>query len=378
MNAKPIIGLLAIISCWSGTAQAKCDSLLRSLSSYSSDRLVSQYKRVIACDTKVANQVFPQFMREAGDADTLIALSLAAIDHDIWNPVWEMLGKISSYEARDEVASRIGMTCNYNTKVVGFIQGAYYGLRDIEFGQWDDALLTCESQDFEDWLIKQVEDPPPKLYDEKWSALADALAQRLHAGSLPHLARGAIVAASNGGPFDAILMKMEAAVDPPLGEEMLPSDRKALDESLLGMARQLDTDKARAVADRLANSGSDALAADLLPVVYPGRRKGGRYEYGGASIEAGTCDGEQTAILHYAILREPGKRWIIMQSAEEPLRSFKPRLSKCEIDEPWPIVVSPEPMENNSAMSTWIDEITKNWEDKGYTVKLREEKPLDI
>ncbi len=368
------LGLLA----WSSSAEAKCDHLLRGIDGAGADRLVAQYKKVIACDTKVANQVFPQFMRAAGDADTLVALSLAAMEYDIWNPVWEMIGKLSSYDARDEVAERVGLSCEYNPKVVGFLQGAYFGLRDIDFSQWDDALVSCKSASFEEWMIQLVEDPPPKLYDEKWSAIVDALVKRRGRDSLPHLAKGAVVAAGNGGPFEAILMQMENAVAPSLGEEMNPEDRNALEESLVGMARELEPDKARSVADRLANSGSDSRAAELLETVYEGRKLGGYYWYGGAAVEAGDCEGEKTAVIHFANIAEPGKRWIIVNDSEEPLRSFKPKLGKCQVDEPWPVLVSPEPFEQKGGASSWIETVLPSWEEKGYAVKTKGEKDIKL
>lgn len=368
------VGLLAV----SSPAQAKCENLLVGLDGMDGDQLVAQYKKVITCDTKVANQVFSQFMVAAQDAETLVALSLVAIDADIWNPVWSMINKLTSYEARDVVSSRVGLNCVNHPKVVGFLQGAYYGLRDIEFSQWDDALVSCESKEMTDWLVQQVEDPPAKLYDEKWSALADALVQRDQAAALPHLTKGALLAAKKGGPFEAILMKMEAAVAPDLGETMSPEDRTALEQSLVGLARQLPPDLARSIADRLANSGSDAKAAELLPIVYPDRKKGGSYLYGGVAIEAGDCGGEKQAVIHYAQIQEPGKRWIVMPAVEEPLRAFKPRLSKCTAETPWPVLVSPEPVPSSSAISTWLQSIVKEWEQKGYTVKTKEEKAISL
>lgn len=373
-----IPALLAAAVIGSGTAHAKCESLTRSVEHLGGDQLVAQYKKVIACDTKVANQVFTKFMMAAGDADTLVALSMAAIDADIWNPVWEMIGKLSSYDARDEVAERLGMACEYNPKVVGFLQGAYFGLRDIEFSQWDDALVACKAEPFDNWLHDQVKNPPPKLYDEKWNALSDALVRRLGVDSLPILADGAKVAAGNGGPFESILMKMEMAVAPDLGEDMNPEHQAKLEESLVAMAQDLPPEQARAIADRLANAGSDNKAAELLPTVYPGRDSAGHYYYGGVSVESGECEGEKIAVLHYAIVADPGIRWIITSAVEGPLRSVKPRLSKCTVDVPWPVLVSPEPLEAKGDVDDWLDSIVTTWTDKGFQVKTRGEKEIKL
>ncbi len=377
---KQFFGLSALITLALGAsaAHAKCDSLTGNVDLLAGDQLVARYKKVIACDTKVANQVFPKFMVAAGDADTLVALSMAAVEADIWNPVWEMVGKLSSYEARDEVAERLGMACEFNPKIVGFLQGAYFGLRDIEFSQWDDALVACQTPEFDNWLYEQVRNPPPKLYDEKWNALADATVRRMGADSLPILADSAKVAAGNGGPFESILMMMEGAVAPDLGEDMDPEHQAKLEESLVAMAQDLPPEQARAIADRLANAGSDSKAAELLPTVYPGRASGGIYYYGGVSVEAGDCEGEKTAVLHFASIADPGIRWIITAAVEGSLRSVKPRLNKCTVDAPWPVMVSPEPFENKGDINAWLDDIVNTWTEKGYQVKTRGEKEIAL
>jgi hypothetical protein len=360
-------------------AHAKCESVTKGAETLAGDQLVSQYKKVVACDPKVANQVFPTFMRGAGDADTLLALAMVAIDADIWNAVWEMVGKLSSYEARDEVAERIGMACEYNPKVVGFLEGAYFGLRDIDFTQWDDALVACQASGFAAWLQQQVENPPPKLYDDKWNALADALVRRLGPDALTVLATSAVVAAGNGGPFESILMKMETAVAPELGEAMNPADQARLEEALVGMAQQLGAEKARAIADRLANAGSDSKAAELLPTVYPGRAQGGVYWYGAITVEAGDCEGDgKTAIMHTALVGDPGARWIITTAVEGPLRSVKPKLSKCTVDAPWPVLTSPEPFSDKGEMDPWVAGLVNEWTAKGYAVKLKAEKEIRL
>jgi len=378
MKSAGIVLLAIGLFGFSARAEAKCETLLTGLSGMEGDALVSQYKKVVACDSKVANQAFSQFMVAAQDAEALVSLSLVAIDADIWNPVWGMINKLTSYEARDVVSQRVGLNCVNHPKVVGFLQGAYFGLRDIEFAQWDDALVSCQSQEMTDWLIQQVEAPPAKLYDEKWSALADALVRRDHADALPHLAKGALVAAKKGGPFESILMKMEASVAPDLGDTMSPEDRAELEGALVGLARQLSADMARSIADRLANSGSDGKAAELLSVVYPDKKKGGFYLYGGASVEAGECNGQKQAVVHFAQVQEPGKRWIIMPAVEAPIRAVKPKLTKCETAQPWPVLVSPEPLPNGAAVSTWVQDIAKEWQAKGYEVKTKEEKAISL
>jgi len=360
-------------------AASKCEPLLQGVDKMTGEQLIAGYQKVVACDAKVAQQVFPQFARVTGDADTLVALSLAAIDADVWNPVWEMIGKLSSYDARDEVALRVGAACATDAKVVGFIEGAYFGLREIDFQQWDDALITCEAPAFDEWLVKQVSEPPPKIYDDKWSALANAFVKRRQRDALPLLAESALKAAQNGGPFEAILMLMEAAVAPAWGDDMAPEDRAALDRILVDMARGLGPDKARAIADRLSNSGSEARAAELLGTVYPGRSIEGAFWYGAASVEAGKCEGKEgpkQAIVHFFPVANPSAYWIILPLVLEPTRALKPKLLKCRLEEPWPVVVSPEPFAAKTDIATWAAGVARQWEATGYVVKVKEEKEI--
>jgi hypothetical protein len=378
MNVTVTLSALFVLF-HAGVAHAKCETLTQGIANLGADQLVAQYKQVMKCDIKTANQVFPQFMRAAGDTDTLVALSLAAIDADVWNPVWEMIGKLTSYDVRDEVANRVGMTCASDPKVVGFLKGAYFALRDIDFLQWDDALVTCEDTEFQNWLVEQVGKPPPKLYDDKWGALMAAVVHRLGPTSLPLLAKAGIAAAANGGPLDAILAQMDSAVAPALGYDLTPENRQLLEETLVGMARQLPPEKALAVADRLATSGSDARAAELLPIVYPGRQQNGFFAWGGASIEAGTCNGQKQAIVHYAAILEPGKRWIMTGVAEPTLKDFKPKLTaKCQVTTPWPVVLSTEPLKSATDAATWALSVVKTWEEKGFVVKTKDEKTVEL
>ncbi|MBN1335095.1 MAG: hypothetical protein JXB39_03955 [Deltaproteobacteria bacterium] len=379
MKALPIaiLGCLAL-PCAAGAAPDKCDPLLEGIDQLSGEPLIAAYQKVIACDPKVAQQAFPQFMRMAGDADTLVALSLTAIDADVWNPVWEMIGKLSSYDARDEVALRVGSACATDPKVIGFLQGAYFNLREIDFQQWDDALLTCDAPAFDEWLVRQVTDPPPKVYDDKWSALAHAVVKRKQRDALPLLAEAAAKAARNGGPFEAILMLMEDAVAPAWGEALPPEDRAALESIMVDMARDLAPEKARSVADRLTAMGSETRAGGLLGAVYPGREIEGAFWYGAAAVEAGQCGNQKQAIVHFSFVVNPATYWIILPHVPEPARSAKPKLVKCKVDEPWPVASTSEPFASKADITAWVAEIVKEWEQKGYVVKTREEKDIPL
>lgn len=360
-------------SAWAGP----CDVHAKKADSATGPALTAAYKDLVKCDKSLAEANFVKFMASAKDSDSLVELSLAAIDADIWTPVWTMIGKITDYEARDEVAGNIGLACASHPKVPKFLQGAYFGIRDIEFSQWDDALMTCESPDLLAWMATQMENPPTSSYDEKFSTLAHAYAKRQGAAALPTLAKGALKAAKEG-PYDAILTQMDEAVAPSMGEEMSADDRKALEDALIMVAKGVDPDKARAVADKLANSGNEAAAARLLPMAYPDRVKaGGSFLYGAASIEIATCKGEKTAVIHWAPVTEPGKRWVILGDVEAPMRALKPKLEKCTSEGgPWGVATTPEPVGSNDDIETWAQTFGAPWAEKGYALSLKEEKPV--
>ena len=74
---------------------------------------------------------------------------MAAIETEVWTPVWRVLSHDAlDYDVRDQVATVIGEKCTENPKIVAFLKGAYFGLRDLEFQQWDDALVACQDADW--------------------------------------------------------------------------------------------------------------------------------------------------------------------------------------------------------------------------------------
>ena len=374
-----LITSLAILFATAPTAHAKCQTLINQAERLSGERLVAGYESVIRCSAKEAQPAFFKFMQQAGEPDTLAALSLVAIDSDIWTPVWEMIGKISDYSARDEVAELVGNSCNEHPKVISFLQGAYFGLRDIEFQQWDDALASCDSEEFQAWMVQTIESPPPKLYDEKWETVTKAFVVRQRTASLSTLVNAAAKASENGGPFDAILAHMESAVMPEFGIEISVDGRESLEKSLLDLAKQIAPDRARAVAGKLSNAGSESAAASLLPTIYPDRvQTGGGFLYGAAAVESGVCDGANMAVLHVALVTETGKHYQLQSALEGPMRQLKGRLTKCQVVEPWPIVVSGTPLGKKDDIEPFVDQLSTMWTMKGYEVRRRNEKTVDI
>jgi hypothetical protein len=368
---------------WTSSANAKCESLVRNGARQSGAQLIKTYERLIRCDKNEAQDAYITFMQQAGSGGTedLSALAMVAIKNQIWNPVWEMIGKISDYNARDEVAAIIGEQCAEQESVVNFLQGAYFGLRDLDFKQWDDALLTCTAPAFEEWLIRSVENPPAKQYDEKWDTLASVVVKRKKAGALEHLSTAAIKAAANNGPYDTILTHMADAVDAPFGQEPSPEDKKALQNALVSVAKKVDPERALAVAGQLSDAGAQSLAASLLGTIFPDRMSsGGVFRYAAAAVESGICkDGAKTATIHLAVVKEPGKRFDFFQEVTEPLRATKARLKKCAPDVyPWPVWVSKTPLAKGVDAEDAVTPLVQDWEGRGYKVNIRSEKTITL
>lgn len=356
-----------------------CDALVRQAESQEGAALVGTFGKLVACDKDQASAAYKDsFLRRAKDLDTLHALSMTAINADVWTPVWKQLEFVKDYSLRNEVTVRVGQECAENPKITKFLESSYLALRDIEFERWKKAFVSCDDKALAEWMKSSVEKPPEKQFDEKFNALVGIYTEKARNAALPALTKGAIAAAEKG-PFDTMLMQMDAAVTPALGGEMPAADKQALEASLVEVATNVGTDKARTVADRLANAGAEEAAARLLPRLYPDRvQPGSRFLYGAAAIEAGDCGGEKSAVIHVASVTDPGKRWNVLGDVEGPMRAAKPKLKKCKSEGEWSVATTPEPLKNAKAMEDWIAEIEKNWADKGYEVKTAKEKGIDL
>jgi len=364
----------------SAEAEASCQYLVRRAAASSTSTLARNFVSLARCSQEEAEASFNSLLPRAKTVDSLVGLSMAAIETDVWNPVWRVLSHDAlDYDRRDQVAQAIGAKCTENPKIVAFLKGAYFGLRDLEFQQWDDALTACQDPGWGEWLNEQAQNPPNSMFDDKYNALLSVVGTRQGPEALTVYAKAAIKAADSG-PFDAILMQMEAAVQPGIGEPIVPENKARLEAALVEIASNVSKEKARSVADRLANAGATTAAAGLLPKVYPDLvDESGGFLYGAASVERADCDGTKSVVLHVARVEEPGKRWIILNDVRAPLQSVKPRLSKCTSEgSEWGVSTTPEPVANSKAVDAWTDTLEAQWEGKGYDVSVRKEKTISL
>lgn len=372
--------LLTTLSLLSSPAHAaSCTTQLGKIESLSPEAVAPAFADLVKCDRKIAEANFEQYLKRATEVDALVALVMAAVDGDVWNPAWTALGKISSYDARDEVAERVGEMCGDHPKVVNFLQGAYFGQRNVEFQQWDDAFPACPDDALWSWAEGQVKSPPPRTFDEKYSTLVGIYVKKLRGDALPVLAEATVKAVETGGPFEDLLRGMSDSVQPQMGREIVPADQAKLVEALVGVAQKVPVEQASQVAGELANAGAEGAAASLLPKLYPDRvQGGGGFLYAAGTIEAGDCGGKKTAVFHYGTATDAGKRWAILGDLEPLAREAKPKLKGCTVEEPWPVVHSPEPIKNAGEADAWAATLVKEWEGKGYEVKTQKEKPIAL
>jgi hypothetical protein len=351
-----------------------CDTYLRKASTSEGETLVKAFEGLLKCDHEQAQVAFDDFMRGSKNVGTLVKLSITAIDAKAYTPIWNMLEKIPDYNTRDEIAKGVGDHCKTNDNVVTFIKGAYYGLRGRQFGQWEEALILCETEALTSWLEEVIVQPPKTTYDDKYNTVLTAYVKQRRYEALPVLERAAVASANQGGPFTSVLEKMDQAVQPGLGQSISEANRERLERSMATVASAILPEQAALVADRLFNAGSVDAAASLLPSVYPERvQSNDMFLYGTAAIES--CDGE--AIIHYAPVYEPAKRWSILADVEEPSRTFKPKL-KCATEGEWPVLVTAEPLTEKSDLDTWAKDISTQWINKGLEVKLKSEKSITL
>lgn len=365
-----------LASLFAPTAEAgSCDSFLKKANGAEGAAVVDAWIGMHRCNADEANNAFFEFVKASGDSDTLSALTLAAVDRKSFTAVWNMIEKVPDYEARDDVAYNLGKACADHDQVIPFLQGAFYGLRAIQFSQWKGSLVSCEAPELTDWMKEQVAKPPSASYDDKYTALVNAFVDKVGADALPTLKDAAIAADGNGGPFNSLIEAMDASVQPKgIGASVSDADKAKLEENLVAVANEVGPEKAVLVADRLYNSGAEAAAASLLPRIYPDKvQSGGGLLYGVAAIE--NCD--KQAYFHVYEVSEPAKRWSILGDIEEPARGAKKKL-KCDTDGPWTVVATSTPVKDGGEVDAWVTEISGQWEAKGFSVKTKKEKGISL
>lgn len=370
-------GLSAVGVLWgmgvAGTAQAACDDLWKNVAAAPPADVAPSYVKLVQCDAKVAEAHFEDFMRASKDIDTLVSLSLSAIDAGVFAPVWAMLDQVPEVSTRDEVAREVGAACADHPKVVPFLEGAHAQLRDRQFGMWRDAYRECATPEIQTWLAGVVAAPPAVAYDEKYNVVSEALVKQQRGAALPVLQKAAIAAGKANGPFTTVLDRMNEAVRPDtFGAPLSDDDRAKLEAALVEVARQVSPELAAQVADRLYQAGAESAAASLLPTIYADRVQGKLMLYGVAAVES--CD--KQAIVHYAEVTDPAKRWSIVDDVQGPARAFKPRLT-CTAEGEWPVLTTPEPLAKGG-LEGWLATIQSEWAGKGLEVKLKEEKAIAL
>ena len=158
---------------------------------------------------------------------------MIAIEAQLWNPVWEMIGKISDYNARDEVAGVIGAKCAETESVVTFrAHGSATGLRS---GMTPCHLRGGSSE--AGWSA------PSRILQRssttRMDTLADVLVERKKVAASPPQRR----CCESGRQQRALRhhpAHMADSVDAPFGQEPSPEDTQALQAALVEVAKQVD------------------------------------------------------------------------------------------------------------------------------------------
>ncbi len=375
----PMLLVLALST--SPAHAAGCDALVAGVDALTPETAGAAYAALAACDRKPAEVNFLRFVKQARTDEGVAAVFLAAVEADTWSVVGGALGKLPAratnaegeeIDLRGAIAVRLGEACAEHPKVAAFLQDAHTSLKTAEFQPWTDAWLACESEPLRAYTAAQVAAPPSTSFDERYTTLVDVYAKQLGTSALPVLSTAAIQAATTGGPYDALLEAMGRTARNEAG-------RTALAEALVGVARKVDPARATRIGFTLAENNAEAAAASLLPAIYADRvQKNGGFLYGAVAVEAGTCDGKKTAVLHVAQVTEPGKVWSIAPAVEATLRAAKPKLKGCEGTATWPVLTSPTPVASGDDVEAWARTLEVKWIKDGYEVKVQKEKPVGL
>ena len=120
-------------------------------------------------------------------------------------------------------------------------------LNNTDFMRWDDAYESCESADIDTWFQTQIMGTPNSR--DKYGTLLEIFAKKNGVDSLAVLQEVAIKSAENEY-FDTIIMQMNNAVQPGLGETMSDASRTAFENAILAIAAKAPS-KALILAQQL-------------------------------------------------------------------------------------------------------------------------------
>ena len=365
--------LLAFLaSTFLSTAEAaSCKSHVTQAASQSGATLVRTFGKLAKCDKAMAEDNFlGAFVPRATDVDTMVQLSETAITAGVFASTGKLLGAIPRAN-RNDVASGIGAKCESNPQVVKFLQSTYFMLKNTDFMRWDDAYESCESADIDAWFQTQIMGSPTSR--DKYGTLLEIYAKKNGVDSLPVFQEAAIQFADKEY-FDTIIMQMNNAVQPGLGETMSDESRTAFENAILAIAAKAPS-QALVLAQQL-NSVNSTRSGELLKITYADRLQDGLLSYGIVAVESGECKGKKQAVLHVATVTDPAKRMVVLQDATDPIRASKPKLKKCDTGE-WPISITSEPIAS-SELDELVGTLQAKYEADGYKVKVVNEATIAL
>ena len=367
-----------LLSLLSNTAHAKCEGYVRKAANSKGKKVISYFESTHKCDKETAKNNFFEFMKSATDLDTLTIFALRAIELDpqYWEYVGRIPGKIKDYSLRDALTKGLGAKCEQNETLRTFIKTSYVTMGDNDFSRWDEAFLSCNEKDFNSWLITKVEEPPQQKFSDKYNTIIDIIRRKLGTKALPHFEKAAILAADKG-PFGDILTKITETVTPEIGGDLSAENKELLENTLLSIAKKVSKEKATEVAYQLASSGSENKAAELMPTIYSEYYVNNSFIYGAAALEFATCKNKKKElVIHLAELTDKKILWSVQKEASDRLLKSKPKLSKCESEGEWNIVLTQTPVKSTKDIKPWSQSLQADYKAKGYKVRIQKEKKI--
>lgn len=350
-----------------GVAHAACEKESAALAAAKDAAVAPAFTALAICNRTAAGDQFATVMKQASDVDSLVALAQAALAQGMEDRVHTMLDPIAEYATRTEITRLLGARCADDPRVLAFVVGLHGALKDRAFVSWSGALETCPSDDVTAQLETLASYVPSRGFDDKYARVVELYAERKGVASLPVLEKAAATAV-NGGPFPVVVDAMVGAVTPAgIGAKPADDDRAALVASLQRVAGSATPDQVTKLADTFVAVGAGDAAASLLPRIYPDRlQAGGGFLYGVAAVEQ--CDG--AAVVHFAVVEEPGKRWSIQPDVDAPANAFKPKL-KCKSPAPYALQVTPGPVHDRNEVASWAESVAA--QTKVPDAKVKEE-----